>query len=106
MLPLYKNIKRLREERGLSQDALAKLTGYTDRSSITKIEKGKVDLQQSKIELFAKALGTTSRALVGWDDEEYQPTTVAPHLNTDDLTQDELDDVANYIEFIKTRRTK
>lgn len=69
MLKLYQNIKRLREEKGLSQDALAKLTGYTDRSSITKIEKGQVDLQQSKIELFAKALGTTSRELVGWDDD-------------------------------------
>ena len=68
MLKLYSNIKRLREERGLSQDALAKLTGYTDRSSITKIEKGLVDLQQSKIELFAKALGTTAKDLVGWDD--------------------------------------
>lgn len=67
MLELYKNIKRLREEKGLSQDSLAKLTGYTDRSSITKIEKGQVDLQQSKIELFAKALGTTSSELVGWD---------------------------------------
>ena len=67
MLELYKNIKRLREEKGLSQDALAKLTGYTDRSSIAKIEKGQVDLQQSKIELFANALGTTARSLVGWD---------------------------------------
>lgn len=69
MLKLYSNIKKLREELGMSQDALAKLTGYTDRSSITKIEKGLVDLQQSKIELFANALGTTSRELVGWDDE-------------------------------------
>lgn len=67
MLQLYRNIKRLREEKGLSQESLARLTGYTDRSSITKIEKGLVDLQQSKIELFAKALGTTSRELVGWD---------------------------------------
>lgn len=67
MLDLYKNIKQLREEKGLSQDALAKLTGYTDRSSIAKIEKGQVDLQQSKIELFAKALGTTAKELVGWD---------------------------------------
>lgn len=70
MLDLYKNIKRLREEKGLSQEALAKLTGYTDRSSITKIEKGQVDLQQSKIELFAKALGTTSKELVGWIDKD------------------------------------
>ncbi len=67
MLELYKNIKHLREEKGLSQDALAKLTGYTDRSSIAKIEKGQVDLQQSKIELFARALGTTAKELVGWD---------------------------------------
>lgn len=68
MEKLYQNIKRLREEKGLSQEALARLTGYTDRSSITKIEKGLVDLQQSKIELFAKALGTTSRALTGWEE--------------------------------------
>ncbi len=74
MLKLYENIKRLREEKGMSQDALAKLTGYTDRSSITKIEKGLVDLQQSKIELFAKALGTTSRELVGWDEEIFTNT--------------------------------
>lgn len=53
----------------MSQDTLAKLTGYTDRSSITKIEKGQVDLQQSKIELFAKALGTTARELVGWENK-------------------------------------
>ena len=72
MLKLYQNIKKLREEKGLSQDTLAKLTGYTDRSSITKIEKGLVDLQQSKIELFANALGTTSRELMGWDDETPQ----------------------------------
>ncbi|MBU9738871.1 LexA family protein [Diplocloster agilis] len=71
MLELYKNIKRLREEKGMSQDALAKLTGYTDRSSITKIEKGQVDLQQSKIELFAKALGTNPGDLMGWTEETH-----------------------------------
>lgn len=65
MLELYKNIKRLREEKGLSQDELAKLTGYTSRSSIAKIEKGEVDLQQSKILAFARALGTTPGKLMG-----------------------------------------
>lgn len=70
MRELYINIKRLREENGLSQETLAKMTGYTDRSSITKIEKGQVDLQQSKIELFAKALNTTVPKLVGWDETE------------------------------------
>ena len=76
MLELYKNIKKLREENGLSQEALAKLTGYTDRSSITKIEKGLVDLQQSKIDLFASALGTTSRELMGWIDNVDEATAL------------------------------
>lgn len=67
MLDLYKNIKQLREEKGLSQGELAKLTGYTNRSSIAKIEKGEVDLSQSKILAFAKALGTTPEKLVGWE---------------------------------------
>lgn len=65
-MELHEKIKGLREERGLSQEALAKLTGYTDRSSIAKIEKGQVSLSAAKIALFAKALGTTPGYLTGW----------------------------------------
>lgn len=50
------NIKRLRKKIGLSQDELAELCGYTSRSSIAKIESGCVDIPQSKIVVFAKAL--------------------------------------------------
>lgn len=66
---LYKNIRRLRKEKGLSQDELARLTGYKDRSSIAKIEAGKVDLSQSKIAAFARALDTTPSDLMGLADE-------------------------------------
>lgn len=54
MLPLYKNIKSKRTELKMSQDTLAELTGYKDRSSIAKIEKREVDLAESKIREFAK----------------------------------------------------
>lgn len=64
---LYTRIRKLREEKGFSQDELASLTGYTSRTSIAKIETGKVDLSISKIAIFAKALGTTSSYLLGWD---------------------------------------
>ncbi|WP_329385667.1 transcriptional repressor LexA [Anaerofustis butyriciformans] len=70
MLPLYLNIKEKRKKLGMSQEQLAKLVGYTDRSSIAKIEKGNVDLSQSKILEFAKALKTTPSELMGWSDEE------------------------------------
>lgn len=65
MLNLYKNIKARRLALGLSQDELAKKTGYKDRTSISKIEAGKVDLTQSKIEAFANALETTTGELMG-----------------------------------------
>ena len=49
----------------MTQDELAKKTGYTDRSSIAKIERGDVDLPQSKIILFAKALNISAGELMG-----------------------------------------
>ena len=78
MRTLYQNIKRLREQNGLSQDALAKLTGYSDRSSIAKIEKGLVDLQHSKIEIFAEVLHTTPSILAGWDHPSVSKLHVLP----------------------------
>lgn len=106
MLDLYKNIKQLREEKGLSQDELAKLTGYTSRSSIAKIEKGEVDLQQSKIFAFAKALGTTPGKLMGLTEfDGIQPfTTLATHFDGDEYTESELDEIRQFAEFVKNKR--
>ncbi len=70
MLPLYSNIKKFREKAGMSQEELALKTGYTSRTSIAKIEAGAVDLPQSKIIKFAKALKTTPAQLMGWENEE------------------------------------
>ena len=67
MLPLYDNIRRRRIELGMSQQELAEKTGYTDRSSIAKIESGKVDLTQSKIVAIAKALEISPAYLMGWE---------------------------------------
>ena len=65
MLDLYKNIRKYRIEQKMTQDELARRTGYTDRSSIAKIERGDVDLPQSKIMLIAKALGVSAGTLMG-----------------------------------------
>lgn len=108
MLQLYKNIKKLREEKGMSQEELAKLCGYTSRSSIAKIEKGEVDLQQSKIIAFANALSTTPGKLMGLTefDTSDQPVTAAAHFDGNEYTEDELDDIRAYAEFVKNRRNR
>jgi len=58
-------IKRVRIERGMSQAELATMLGYTDRSSIAKIEAGKTDMSQEKINETARILGTTAAFLEG-----------------------------------------
>ena len=70
MQELYRNIRMQRERLGLSQDELAGLVGYTSRTSIAKIEAGKIDLPQSKVEAFAHALHMTPAALLGWGPAE------------------------------------
>ena len=69
MLELYKNIKKRRQELGMTQSELAEKLGYSDKSMIAKIETGKVDLAQSKIIAFADALRMSPSDLMGWKDD-------------------------------------
>ena len=67
MIDLYKNIKKERIEKGMSQEELARKVGYADKTMISRIENGKIDLPQSKIEEFAKVFGVTAGYLMGWN---------------------------------------
>ena len=68
MLQLYKNIKHRRKELGMTQTDLAKKLGYTDKSMISKIENGSIDLPQSKIISFAEVLNISPSDLMGWEE--------------------------------------
>lgn len=63
-------IRERREHLNMSQDELAKLSGYKSRSSINKIELGENDIPQSKIKIIAQALKTTPAFIMGWDENE------------------------------------
>lgn len=67
METLYDRIKRLRIQFGWSQEELAKKVGYADKTSIAKIEAGKVDLPQSKIYAFASAFNVSISYLLDGD---------------------------------------
>lgn len=69
---LYTNIKKRRKELDMSQDTLARLSGYANRSAIARIESGEIDLPQSKIKAIADALRTTPGDLIGWNVEEME----------------------------------
>ena len=70
MMTLFKNIKKYREEQELSQEQLAQLVGYKNRSSIARIERGDVNVPQHMIVKFAKVFGILPGDLMGWDNQE------------------------------------
>ena len=74
-------IRARREELGMTQDELAERMGYKSRSTITKIEKGVNDVTQSTLIKFAKALNTTPRYLLGWEDLQNQNSAIVPLIS-------------------------
>ncbi|MDR0308246.1 MAG: helix-turn-helix domain-containing protein [Chitinispirillales bacterium] len=60
-------VRMIRKSKRLSQEELAKLSGYESRSTINKIESGNRDVPLSKVEDIAKALCVTPACLMGWD---------------------------------------
>lgn len=68
-------IKQRRKELGWSQRELAKRLGYSNHTTLTKIESGKVDINQSKVVLFAEVLRTTPAYLIGLEEDKKNPVT-------------------------------
>ena len=73
-MTIGKRIKAKREELGLSQRDLAKKMQYTNHSTIGKIERGQVDVSQTRIVQFAEVLGTTVAYLMGWEETKKSAT--------------------------------
>lgn len=80
MLDLYKNIKAKRTELNMTQTELANKMGYADKSMISKIEKGEIDIPLSKIIAFSKIFNTYPGDLMGWTDKSVT-SQYPPQLN-------------------------
>lgn len=77
------NLKKLRTSRGMSQEELATKLGYTNRSSINKIELGINDMPRSKIEEAAKVLNVSPLEL--FKNEPLEENTVLEEIVDDRL---------------------
>lgn len=67
---IYDRIKMLRQNAGMSQGELAKRCGYSEKSMISRIESGAVDLPFSKVEVFATALNVDAAYLAGFCEDQ------------------------------------
>lgn len=69
-MEIGEKIKKRRMELGWSQRELAYKMGYTNNSTLVKIEKGIVDVSQSRIVQFSKVLGVSVAYLMDWEEEQ------------------------------------
>lgn len=83
LIEIGNRIKQLRTEKDMSQDELAKRSGYGSRSTINKIELGINDVPQSKIKTIAEALGVSVGTLLCWDefDEKHDTNKIQKEVN-------------------------
>lgn len=106
MMKLYEKIKERRKKLGLTQEELAAKLHYTSGSTIAKIEVGKIDLTQTKIVEFAKALETTPSYLMGWEDEEKEEKIVENYQKLSEENKIKVENFINYILYLQNNESK
>lgn len=103
-------IKELREERGWNQDELGKRLNVK-RAAVSKYENGRIPLTDETIILLCAIFEVSADYLIG-KSEKRSPETEQP-LSKEmqslidsyaDLSEEELDKVIEYVDFLKTKR--
>lgn len=61
-----------------SQRELARRMGYTNNSTIAKIEQGKVDVTQARVVQFSQVLGVSIAWLMDWEEAEKKNDQLVP----------------------------
>lgn len=95
-------LKDLRKKRSLTQSQLGDKLNVT-KASISGYENDTRSPDRETLVKIAEIFNVSTDYLLGrTDDKEKGPTLVAAHLD-DDLTEEQLDEVKNFIDFIKQR---
>ena len=97
-------MKERRNKLGISADEVAKKIGVS-RSTYFRYENGDIEkMPLSIVKPLAEALRTTPEYLAGWDDEVQNSTMrVAAHID-DNVTEEQMNDIIRYIEFLKSQQ--
>lgn len=103
-------IKSRRRELKITQKELG-VTVNLSEASVSKYEAGKVEYATSKLNEFAIALGVELTWLLGIKNETEKDSnksfkTIAAHYDGVSLSEDEQEEISNYIKFVLSKRDK
>ena len=94
------NLKIARERNGLSQKDIAEGIGVA-KSTYSLYESGNREPNVQTIKKIADILNVSADELLGIDDE---PQTIAAHFDGNEYTEEELDEIKKFAEFVKSKR--
>lgn len=108
---IAKRMKNAMLIRNITQADLIKSTGIT-KSSISSYINGKYEPKHDNIYKIAKALNVSESWLMGFDvpmerlsttPSSYVPETIAAHFEGQEFSEEDLSDIARFIEFIAAK---
>lgn len=104
-MEISKIIKNRRIELGLTLKEVADSLGVAE-STVSRYESSDIqNMGIDKIEALAKVLECSPGYLMGWEQQPpYDVDTLAAHFEGEDFTEDELDEIRNFVEFVKNKR--
>ena len=82
-MSIGKRIKVRRQELKMSQRDLAAKLGYSDHTTLTRIEANKIDLPQSRIKQLSSILNVSIGYLMGWEEEPEDAGALAANVLKD-----------------------
>ena len=105
MQDIMSRMKKRREELDMSYQTLSDKVGIS-KSTLQRYETGYIkNMPVDKLEDIANALQVSPAYLMGWTNEVVdQPITLAAHFDSDEYTEDELDEIRQFAEFVKNKR--
>ena len=98
-----KRLKLLREEMGLKQIDIAEMLGVS-RTTYTQYETEKSEPDLATVAKLAEIYNTSVDFILGKTDIRTPIETIAAHHEGDDWTEEELEDIEKFKEFVRMRR--
>lgn len=111
-------LKELRKQKGLTQTQVAQYIGIS-QNNYSYWENGKVKIDNDSLQKLADLFDVSVDYLLGREEkkppenqegdqlyvpEQYRDVMVAFHEGADNLTQEDIDNVVRYIEFLKAKK--
>ena len=94
------NLKTARERKGISQKDMAEIIGVA-KSTYSLYESGNREPNVQTIKKIADILNVSADELLGINEE---PITIAAHFDGDEYTEEEIDEIRKFAEFVKAKR--